>query len=298
MIEHMDLLDDRTTWTFLSGSDEDRFLDDISFGISCLIHRSISLQNILIFVDQPSGSGFVAAHGFPIDIAIHPTSEFANILQSKLPEKLVVVVTGHGTETGIHAENNIRPYDLINTIKSLQSLNCGLLVLGQCFAGTFNFMDARGKGGKQKNKKVPDICIVGATDLHVSISSTIDISSVSCLSNFNCTKFWLANLFLFYFMFYVAFPEDTDGDGLVTVVDTYKIAGIGANRQLITAKSSAFLEMYNILAESNINSSSNIPLAQQLEQKARDDYFSTSAIVLTSQNPWILHANLARQLIL
>lgn len=298
MVKHINLLDDRTTWTFLSGSDEDRFLDDIFFGISCLTHRGVSLQNILIFVDRPSGSGFVAAHGFPIDLAIYSTSEFANILQSKLNEKLVVVVTGHGTETGIHAEKNIRPYDLISTIKSLQNLNCGLLVLGQCFAGTFNFMDARGKGGKSKNQKTPDICIMGATDLHVSISSTIDISSVDCLSGFNCTKFWLANLFLFYFMFYIAFPEDTDGDGFITVVDTYKIAGIGANRQLITAKSSAFLEMYNILAEANINSSSNIPLAQQLEQKARDDYFSTSAIVLTSQNPWILHANLARQLLL
>ncbi len=291
----MNLLDEDTLWIFISGSDEDRFLDDIYFSISCLGKRSVKHQNILIFVDQPSGMGFVAAHGFPKGVSIHPTNEIQQILGARNNKKLVAVVTGHGNQKGIQATPNISPHTLVNIVKSLQ-IESGLIVLGQCYAGTFNFLEARSLK-KEEAKSSIDICIIGATDLHVSISSLLCIPNSPDFVDLHPKNPWLANLFLFYFMFHVAFPNDTDGDGSISVIDTYKAAGIGANQHLISAKSQAFLEMHNILIQSDLGQNKGQQnLIGWLDQQAKQDYLANCEIVLTAQTPWILHANFARRL--
>ncbi len=294
----MNLLDEKTLWVFISGSDEDRFLDDILFGIACLQHRNIPLGNIIIFVDQPSGMGFVSAHGFPTNINIYPTGEMLSVLSDGKKEKIVIIVTGHGNQNGICADNDIKPYGLISLVKEIKNLKCGLIVLGQCFAGTFNFLEVKTQDSRSKKNISPEISIIGATDLHVSISSRVDISAISNLAGFQCNQTWLANLFLFFFMYYVAYPDDTDGDGFTTVIDTYKAAGIGANQLLINTKQHTFLAMHDLLLQHGGSQPGDGSIIQRLTQKAHNDYLEKSAIVLSAQTPWILHANFARKLTL
>jgi hypothetical protein len=294
----LNLLDGETLWVFISGSDEDRFLDDILFGISCLQHRNIALDNIIIFVDQPSGMGFVSAHDFPAEINIYPTGELSLVLKDGKKEKITIIVTGHGNQNGICADSDIKPYELVSLVKKIKNLKYGLIVLGQCFAGTFNFLEVRTQNTRSKKTIAPEISIIGATDLHVSISSRVDISAISNLADFQCNQAWLANLFLFFFMYYVAFPDDTDGDGVTTVIDTYKAAGIGANQLLINTKQHTFLAMHDILFQHGGSQLGDGSIIQRLTQQAHNDYLEKSAIVLSAQTPWILHANFARRLTL
>ncbi|AMA09387.1 hypothetical protein [Picosynechococcus sp. PCC 73109] len=291
----MNLLNTETLWVLISGSDEERFLSDIQFAISCLEFRGIDHQNILAFIDEPSGMGVVNAYGFPPSISIFPTSNIGSELNTRVNTNLVVVVTGHGSQNGIAAINDISPYFLLTNIKQLNVKSC-LIVLGQCFAGTFNFLEARSSNQSIGNT-TPEICIIGATSLNVSISSLINFSGIVDFKHFQPQAPWLANLFLFYFMLHVAMPKDTDGDGEITVMDTYKAAGIGANRHLISAKSQAFLEMHKILIQSGLGQGQKQQsLITQLDQQAQQDYLANCEIVLTAQTPWILHANFARQL--
>jgi hypothetical protein len=51
--------------------------------------------------------GFVSAHGFPADINIYPTGEMLSVLSNGEKEKIVIIVTGHGNQNGICADNDI-----------------------------------------------------------------------------------------------------------------------------------------------------------------------------------------------
>jgi hypothetical protein len=290
------LLGNDTVWAFVSGSDEDRFLDDISFGIQCLLHRNFSLSNILLFIDQPRGPMFVSAYGFPSELTPYTTSQLTQVLSSKCPKKLVILVTGHGNYTGISALPDIQPYSLLSLVKSLSGLENALLVLGQCFAGTFNFLEARSLDPKTGKIVPPEVCIIGATDLNVSVSLQITIPDHPVLSQFNCNKQWSANLFLFFFMLHVAIPSDVDGDGKHTIIDIYKAAGILTNQQLLNVKQSAFMNIFQEILTSTVTQLIQTPIAQELSQKARSDLIAAFDTILINQNPWILHANLARQL--
>jgi hypothetical protein len=290
----LELVDADTTWVFLSGSDEDRFLDDISFGVECLKYRGFPESNILIFVDQPSGLNIFSKYSFPGNLDFYPTAKVDEILSDKKPQKLVIIVTGHGNQNGIHALPGIQAHSLLTLIKNLPNLKYCLLVLGQCYAGTFNFLEARSLNSSG-DVILPEVCIIGATDLHVSLSLSISISSIPNLDQFNCTKSWLANSFLFSFMWYVAIPTDTDGDGRFSVLDAYKSAGIITNQLMLQVKQNAFMEIYNTLLTSTVGEITN-SLSQQLAQKAKDDLIQAFEIILTNQNSWILHANLARKL--
>jgi hypothetical protein len=289
------LLESDTTWIFLSGSDEDRFLSDILFGIQCLLHRNLPEQNIFLFIDQPSGSNFISTYNFPVGINIYHTNQLSVELNSRNTEKLVIVVTGHGGLRGISASPDIQPCKLLELIKALPNLETALVVLGQCYAGTFNFLEVRSVdlGGKVL---APEICFIGATDLASSLSVYVDVSSIPVFNQFLCPLQWTANFFLLYFMQQVADPIDYDGDGTFTVLDAYKAAGIGTNAQLLKLRQDVLRDFYQTLLTSTVSQLTQHPVAQQLAEKARQDLMGVSEIILTNQSPWILHANLARKL--
>jgi hypothetical protein len=182
----------------MSGSDEDRFLDDISFGVECLLYRNVPVDNILIFVDQPSGSNFLSAYNFPKGIEARPTAKLYDIVTAKKVGNLIIVVTGHGEHLGISALPLIKPSDLLVTIKNMSDIRSSLIVLGQCFAGIFNYLEARSRDPETGVVQVPEVCLVGATELTFSVSSYIDLSTAP--DSFNsftaCNKQWQANLFL------------------------------------------------------------------------------------------------------
>ncbi|MBD1825027.1 hypothetical protein H6F51_21395 [Cyanobacteria bacterium FACHB-DQ100] len=291
----MKLLDSDSIWVFLSGSDEDRFLSDISFGVQCLLHRKFPMQNILLFIDQPSGSNFAYAYSFPTGIQVHQTAQLEVELCSRNFKKLVVVVTGHGGITGIVASPDIQPCPLLEVIKSLTDIEVALVVLGQCYAGTFNFLEARSIN--QTGKVLPpEICLLGATDLAASLSASVDLSTITTINQFQCSLKWSANLFLIYFMLHVASPIDLDGDNRFTVLDAYKAAGIGTNTHLLNLRQQTLREFYAVILSSTVSQLTQQVVAQQLAEKARQDLMAASEAVLTNQSPWILHANLARKL--
>jgi hypothetical protein len=96
----LNLLEPDTIWLFLSGSDEERFLDDISFGVECLVHRGVLASNVLLFVDQPTPLSIISSHHYLGGMEVFTTSEIVGKISQKSPAKLVVIVTGHGSEVG------------------------------------------------------------------------------------------------------------------------------------------------------------------------------------------------------
>jgi hypothetical protein len=292
----LNLLKPDTTWLFLSGSDEERFLDDISFGIQCLTYRGVLANNIILSVDQRSPLNIISSHQYLGKMEIFKTSEVSDKILQKNPDKLVIVVTGHGSDLGIDALPPISPFALIESLKNIAGLTYGLVVLGQCYAGIFNFLEV--KKIDQVSKKVvkPEICIMGATDLATSISATVDISSINILKTFSCTHQWSANLFLLFFMWCVAEPVDIDGDSRNTIIDAYKSAGIRTNGSLASHKKDAFLAFSDAIATSTASKLVQDPALSLLASKAKQDLAIACETILINQNPWILHANLARSL--
>lgn len=288
----MNLLSAETNWYFLSGSDEDRFLMDIDFGVRCLQYRGFPESNIKLFIDQPSPQGFLQSYNFPGNLAIYPTAQLERELNSATPQQLVIVVTGHGDYGGITASPPIKPYQMLQALRSTNGLEKVLMVLGQCYAGLFNFLEARSYDNQTGQKLHPEICIIGATGLNTSISFTFEGSIVQ---HIQFPTRWLANLFLLSFMIQVSQPIDIDGDGLYTAMDAFKFAGIYTNIILQQIKHNAFMEVSNVLVQRPPQQTqSPISLDQQSLDKLKDLYSN----VLISQDYWILNANFARELIL
>lgn len=279
----------------MSGSNEDRFLNDILFGMQCLLYRNLSGENILAFIDQPGGSPLISTYSFPPQIEIFPTTDLYQQLSSRNPEKLVFIVTGHGGSLGISASPDIQPCKLLDIVKGLPRLKASLIVLGQCFAGTFNYLEARVTNADGK-VIAPELCLIGATDLASSLSVSVDISGIPIINQLLCPQQWIANFFLLYFMQQVADPIDYDGDGFFTALDAFKAAGIGTNAELLGLRQRGIKDLYQTVWSSTVADLSQQPLAQKLAEKARQDFMSASAAFLTNQSPWILNANDARKL--
>jgi hypothetical protein len=302
----LNLLDKSTFWIFISGSDEDSHVEDIIFGLSCLEKRGVSPDRIAVFIDKSDRWIFIDESRFSSKITINSTYEITDILNSQITEKVVVFVTGHGNENGIKVlEQNgedyeIKPYQLIKLVQNINGLQSGLIILGQCYAGTFNFLNLE---SSDTGQPTPEISIIGATDLQVSINATfspddpdeIDTSNNPLNNN-------LVNIFLTCFMYYVASPKDIDGDGIATVLDIYKAALVKSNKILIKVKRNALLDMHEHYAFTSDMKKypwvthKNAPETEKILDKAEKDYNEKSAILLSTQNSWILNVDLARRL--
>jgi len=290
------LLGDDSLWVFLSGSDESRFLDDISFGIECLFYRGFPLDNVALFIDQPIGANFRQVYTFRPGLNIYRTADLHEELFKRTNyTKLVIIVTGHGSSLGIDASPVIKPYHLLHVLKSLGHLQQVLVVLGQCFAGTFNFVEARSFDPVTKAVLNPEICILGAADLTTSVSVPLSYASIFPFNRFSCTLKWTANLYLAHFMEGVATPKDIDGDGRCTVLDMYKSAGIETNQLLSQVRATAMQELVELLQQPMVVASSSTELVK-LFQQAREDAIARIDAILVNQNFWILNANYARTL--
>lgn len=90
----MNLLDNQTLWAFVSGSDEDKYIGDIVFGLACLSHRQITSENIVIFIDKPRKSRYVDELFSGTEV--YHTHEMLSVFREKSVKKVVVIVTGHG----------------------------------------------------------------------------------------------------------------------------------------------------------------------------------------------------------
>jgi hypothetical protein len=53
-----------------------------------------------------------------------------------------------------------------------------------------------------------------------------------------------------------------------------------------------------MILENKGNELKGFSMTQEIIDKAQEDYWESSALVLSSQNPWILNSDLARRLIM
>jgi hypothetical protein len=95
----------------------------------------------------------------------------------------------------------------------------------------------------------------------------------------------------------VAEPFDIDGDSRNTIIDAYKLAGIRTNGELLGHKKEAFLAFSDAIATSTVSKLTQDPTTiSLLVSKAKQDLAMACETILVNQNPWVLNANLARDL--
>lgn len=295
----MSLRTERTKWVmFLPCSQlnaEQRHVMDLVYGVYCLEAAGISPQDIFIYIDSPNQNynGFfslASTHAY----TVQPSSEFFVDLANNNYSNLVMFVSGHGGPSGMDGPQPITPNRLLNALKNTPNLNNAVVYLGQCYAGTFNYINA-GKG----NGAGPEIIIAGATNLHESLS-------LSTTESFLAMEFpWYANVFLLHVFKWMSAPSDVDGDGAFTVMDSYKHAGMWSNYYNKGYKTNGFMKIvdahheYKRLKEiADVDTGDMAVNAQNaLECKAKYDiYLNQLDLHYIHQESWILNSRPAQLL--
>lgn len=241
----MSLRSERTKWVmFLPCSNttaEHRHVLDLAYGVLCLERSGILPEDIFIYIDSPaqcwdSFFNFASRHQY----VSRSTSHFFTDLIDNTYDNLVMFVTGHGGPFGLDAPTPISPNQLISSLKAAPNLKQAVIYLGQCFAGTFNYVNA----GRARGEAL-DIIIVGATNLHQSLSASTREQFLDPQVQIP----WIANVFLLHVFKWMSSPRDVDGDGLCTIMDSYKYAGVFSNDANKQAKTNSFVRLMDTLQE-------------------------------------------------
>lgn len=303
-----------TLWIFVSCSSDGRHLEDVIFGVATLRKRGVPDERILVFTDHPK----VDPHFKPYGIAAHPVDEFEARVRAGPPsEYAIVIVGGHGHIGGLGnappptsaTAAVLPPHKLCTALRQLRDLQVGVVVLTQCFGGVYNFVDAT---------TMPPLVVLGATNLNPSLSIKININPpLSQVDGSPGLSSWLANVFSLVFFSWLASPVDIDGDGSLTLMDAYKLAGATSNQLLVNSKVDLFNETRQL--ETSLQATAAELAAQQKLALAVAD--SPDPAILSEllrlqilcdaqdqqlkqalqklylhQEPWVLHANLAREI--
>lgn len=288
----MSLMKDNTKWVMFlasNGDPEDRHVSDLAFGVYCLESAGINPKDIYLYIDGQNRTMIekLISVGSSHPYEIGTTQDFFISSKNNTYTKLVMFITGHGSIEGIDAQRPITPYTLLNCIKTTPNLTQSIVYLGQCYAGTFNYIGA-GKGRKKESGNDPDVIFIGATNLHESLSS----STTESMTIGNYT--WVANLFLLYVFKWLSRPIDVDGDGRLTVIDSYKYAGVSSNAMNKNIKINSFVTTLDLHERWTIakNNYSNSPSTQTLLafQSIHTIYITNLTVNYTHQECWILNA--------
>lgn len=285
----MGLLADRTKWVLLlpaSGVPEDRHIIDVAFGLRCLQLAGVEMANISIYVDGPNRTHIqqlVDTGGGSPSIGV--SAEFFDDLRSNDYESLVVFVTGHGGLLGIDADPIITPFKLLSALKSAPGLIRAVVCLGQCYAGIFNYI---GAGSRVTRDSGPEVVVLGATNLHSSISySTKEMMATGEVT-------WVANLFLLHLFKWITGPVDVDGDGKVTIMDAYKYAGAMSNESNKSVKAVYFtrsMKLHKKCEEAAAACLADNSIANQIAlDAAKKLYEDELDLRYTHQESWVLNA--------
>lgn len=239
----MSLRSERTKWVMFlpcsNSSAEPRHVLDLVFGVLCLERAGIQPQDIFIYIDSPtqcmdSFFNLGSTHQY----ISRPTTDFFSDLLDNSYDNLVMFISGHGSPFGLDAPKPITPNQLITSLKSTPVLKNAVIYLGQCYAGTFNFVNA----GKAKGE-ILDIILVGATNLHQSLST----GTSEQFSAPGIKLPWMANVFLLHVFKWMSSPLDIDGDGIYTIMDSYKYAGVYTNDANKQVKTNGFISIIDML---------------------------------------------------
>lgn len=230
----MTLLSNETIWLFLLASPcepETRHVGDVILGVHFLENiPSISHNNIKLFIDGDKDLIEKQLSQFTHNkYEINKPNDIKNIVANISCKNIVLFVTGHGSvDAGICGIEPIKPYNLLDNIRCNKNVENIVIYLGQCYAGIFNYINVMDN---------PKTIIIGATNLHQSISATINKIP------------WSTNLFLYNIYRWIANPIDIDGDGKITVMDSYKYAAAETNKLSYQYKSICLSEILKLLKE-------------------------------------------------
>ncbi|MFU0967096.1 hypothetical protein [Kluyvera ascorbata] len=296
----MSLRSERTKWVmFLPCSKAEvdfRHVVDLVFGVLCLEQAGINPDDIFIYIDSPArnyDSAFASASARAFQS--HPTSNFFNDLKGNDYENIVIFVTGHGGPQGLDAPTPIPPNQLLMALKGTPNLKNAVVYLGQCYAGTFNFIGA-GKGRDNE----PDVILIGATNLSESLSTGTTETFIT-----GEVFPWSANIFLLQIFKWMSAPTDVDGDGLFTVMDSYKHAGIFTNIVNKKIKNDGFGNIIDMHAECNAlkalmttpTGNQLVDLTNKLNLDAKKSQFENLLTIHhTQQECWILNSRPAQKI--
>ena len=284
---------------FVADSTEPRHLYDVVFAVTALRNRGVDMARIFVCTDHVGA----AQHLDPYAITNrHSLAAFDTVISQLTCEVVVLVVGGHGNPAGIGSPLMFSPSSLLTKVRAVKGLQAGIVLLTQCFAGVFNYLDARTE---------PRLVLIGATALNNSISASITLPKpIPQADGTPGLHDWSANLFSAQFFQWFTARQDVDGDGALTVMDAFKFAGVHSNQQLISIKSRAFVVASQLtqklitLAEQvskDIKAGTTTPdaLLRKLEldatEKALQNQLNT---IYLNQEPWILNADLARNMII
>lgn len=286
----MSLKKKSTKWALFlsaSGDPEPRHILDLAFGLQCLEAASIDKANIFLYIDGIDRAiiDTLISVGSKNKYTIKTSADFFKELASNTHENLVMFVTGHGSLTGIDAPTPIKPHALIRAIKGAPNLKQAVIYLGSCYAGIFNYI---GAGKKPDKDKEPDVILIGATNLNLSLSSetkeTFHVGEIP----------WLANLFLLYVFKWISAPQDVDGDGLFTVIDSYKYAGVSASDSTKKAKAGLFSELIYLHGHwhdaKNVHAAGPTQQTQLALDAVLNQYNNKLSLHHVHQECWILNA--------
>lgn len=323
----MTLHKDNTRWLFLCAvyhekKDKERHLYDLSFAVFSLLSKKIPLEKIDIIIDSDINSiknKFISS--ILSRFIIYKENKLNDLILSSKESNLILIVLGHGNEDGIGTKNPVKPFSLINQINCNKTILTASVILGQCFAGVFNYLDTYKHNNAEQGKEKSSICFIGASHLNQSLSGKIDV----VIDSIPYT--WVANIYLFNFFLWILFPNDIDGDSKCTLMDAFKYSGAKTSQKLIQIKKEMFqitsrlnIDLYNLSNDiENLKKQINdieihdkskriekslllIPINRELEKKELEHSsileISENVIELsyTNQDPWILNAHAARNL--
>jgi hypothetical protein len=276
-----------TAWLFLAASaSEPRHLNDVVLGVDALRKRGTPDGDIHVFTEHPAATVHLGPFGIT---QVHPLSAFGATLRGLQPyESALVIVAGHGRTDGIGSRTTLlSPFELMRAVRDIPGLKCGGIVLGQCFAGIFNFPDAT---------VAPELALIGATNLNESLSTSIELDQpILQLDGTPGLSGWLANIFLYYFFAWLTRPTDVDGDGALTLMDAYKFAGTQSNLTLTRLKG-----VFSIQAAEQLRDVQDmarlLPPTDPRRAAANERLQQTLLCLHLHQEPWLLNAKLVRDI--
>ena len=171
----MNLFSSNTLWVFISGNDESRFIGDIRFGLTVLKSKGINDENIRIFID---GEQNLIHARFGEELGSNEVLSISLLEEELIKDaykNVVLFTTGHGNEFGLDGNNPVSPHELLRIVRAIPNLERGLFVIGQCYAGIFNYVEAK----PAKNKTGAEFCILGSAGFSPSLSSSDFIEGTS-----------------------------------------------------------------------------------------------------------------------
>lgn len=271
-----------TCWIFLSDSVDPRHLFDIVWAVDSLRARGCPESAIIVYTAQPTVAKVVlGSYGIePKDLA-NVRAELAALAGYRFA---VLTIGGHGTPTGIGA--NLSPAHILAALRTVPKIEVGVAVLSQCFAGSFHFIDA---------KIEPPLVVIGATNLSLSVSMPIRLkNALKQTDGTDGLQDWSANIFMLKFFEWLRAPSDVDGDGVVNLVDAFKYAGVASSNELTAVKAGLFVQANRLSSDFLQLQKTGAPALDVDAVRIRLQQTLQSLHV--HQEPWILHADLARSL--